>query len=186
MGISHHMWESELLSEDLHAPSAFLLLVVSVVVWYKSNFWNFYYSFCMNMSENCSFLEWPLTSSSFVCLCREGWSSGSAGQCTSGRQRALCCSRGDGEACCVQGANRRASALLQLCEHAETRAGQCCVSVATSTGSWKHLESQLSIPCVQDHEINMLGEVTHLQTILEDLINLTAEPNKLPPSSEQV
>lgn len=40
--------------------------------------------------------------------------------------------------------------------------------------------------CVQDHEINMLGEVTHLQTILEDLTNLTAEPNKLPPASEQV
>ena len=32
----------------------------------------------------------------------------------------------------------------------------------------------------------MLGEVTHLQTILEDLMNLTAEPNKLPPASEQV
>lgn len=43
-----------------------------------------------------------------------------------------------------------------------------------------------SMPCVQDHEINMLGEVTHLQTILEDLIHLTAEPGKLPPSSEQV
>uniref|UniRef100_A0A4W6D308 MTSS I-BAR domain containing 1 n=1 Tax=Lates calcarifer TaxID=8187 RepID=A0A4W6D308_LATCA len=39
---------------------------------------------------------------------------------------------------------------------------------------------------VLDHEINMLGEVTHLQTILEDLMNLTAEPNKLPPASEQV
>uniref|UniRef100_A0A3Q0SJX9 MTSS I-BAR domain containing 1 n=1 Tax=Amphilophus citrinellus TaxID=61819 RepID=A0A3Q0SJX9_AMPCI len=38
---------------------------------------------------------------------------------------------------------------------------------------------------VLDHEINMLGEVTHLQTILEDLTNLTAEPNKLPPASEQ-
>uniref|UniRef100_A0A3Q0SGB2 MTSS I-BAR domain containing 1 n=1 Tax=Amphilophus citrinellus TaxID=61819 RepID=A0A3Q0SGB2_AMPCI len=36
---------------------------------------------------------------------------------------------------------------------------------------------------VLDHEINMLGEVTHLQTILEDLTNLTAEPNKLPPAS---
>lgn len=32
----------------------------------------------------------------------------------------------------------------------------------------------------------MLGEVTHLQTILEDLTNLTTEPNKLPPASEQV
>ncbi|XP_068604472.1 protein MTSS 1 [Brachionichthys hirsutus] len=39
---------------------------------------------------------------------------------------------------------------------------------------------------VLDHEVNMLGEVTHLQTILEGLTNLTAEPNKLPPASEQV
>ncbi|XP_034440449.1 protein MTSS 1 isoform X9 [Hippoglossus hippoglossus] len=39
---------------------------------------------------------------------------------------------------------------------------------------------------VLDHEINMLGEVTHLQAILGDLMNLTAEPNKLPPASEQV
>lgn len=39
---------------------------------------------------------------------------------------------------------------------------------------------------VLDHEINMLGEVTHLQTILEDLTSLTAEPHKLPPASEQV
>lgn len=46
--------------------------------------------------------------------------------------------------------------------------------------------SRSPIPCVQDHEISMLGEVTHLQSILEDLINLTAEPNKLPASSEQV
>lgn len=43
-----------------------------------------------------------------------------------------------------------------------------------------------SVPRAQDHEINMLGEVTHLQTILEDLIHLTAEPSKLPASSEQV
>ncbi|XP_018597827.1 protein MTSS 1 isoform X2 [Scleropages formosus] len=39
---------------------------------------------------------------------------------------------------------------------------------------------------VLDEEIGMLGEVTHLQTILEDLNTLTAEPNKLPPASEQV
>ncbi|XP_061147214.1 protein MTSS 1 isoform X1 [Syngnathus typhle] len=39
---------------------------------------------------------------------------------------------------------------------------------------------------VLDHEINVLGEVTHLQTILDDLTLLTAEPNKLPPASEQV
>ncbi|XP_063072277.1 protein MTSS 1 [Engraulis encrasicolus] len=39
---------------------------------------------------------------------------------------------------------------------------------------------------VLDEEIGMLGEVTHLQTILEDLSHLTAEPHKLPPASEQV
>uniref|UniRef100_A0A8C5PUQ8 IMD domain-containing protein n=1 Tax=Leptobrachium leishanense TaxID=445787 RepID=A0A8C5PUQ8_9ANUR len=39
---------------------------------------------------------------------------------------------------------------------------------------------------VLDEEIGMLGEITHLQTILEDLTVLTAEPNKLPPLSEQV
>lgn len=47
-------------------------------------------------------------------------------------------------------------------------------------------KSSVMYVCVQDHEINMLGEVTHLQTILEDLTNLTAEPHKLPPASEQV
>lgn len=32
----------------------------------------------------------------------------------------------------------------------------------------------------------MLGEITHLQTISEDLKNLTMDPHKLPSSSEQV
>ncbi|XP_078527407.1 protein MTSS 2 isoform X5 [Lissotriton helveticus] len=35
-------------------------------------------------------------------------------------------------------------------------------------------------------EIHMLGEVTHLQGIIDDLVVLTAEPHKLPPASEQV
>uniref|UniRef100_A0A669DSP0 MTSS I-BAR domain containing 1 n=1 Tax=Oreochromis niloticus TaxID=8128 RepID=A0A669DSP0_ORENI len=37
-----------------------------------------------------------------------------------------------------------------------------------------------------DEEISMLGEVTHLQTISEDLKALTSDPHKLPPASEQV
>lgn len=32
----------------------------------------------------------------------------------------------------------------------------------------------------------MLGEVTHLQSILVDLCNLTVDPSALPPASEQV
>lgn len=32
----------------------------------------------------------------------------------------------------------------------------------------------------------MLGEITHLQGIIDDLVLLTAEPHKLPPASEQV
>ncbi|XP_075796754.1 protein MTSS 2 isoform X12 [Pelodiscus sinensis] len=35
-------------------------------------------------------------------------------------------------------------------------------------------------------EITMLGEITHLQGIMEDLVVLTAEPHKLPAASEQV
>lgn len=32
----------------------------------------------------------------------------------------------------------------------------------------------------------MLGEITHLQGIIDDLVVLTADPHKLPPASEQV
>ncbi|XP_015239389.1 PREDICTED: metastasis suppressor protein 1-like isoform X2 [Cyprinodon variegatus] len=39
---------------------------------------------------------------------------------------------------------------------------------------------------VVDEETSMLAEVTHLQTISEDLRALTSDPNKLPPASEQV
>uniref|UniRef100_A0A3P8XDY9 MTSS I-BAR domain containing 1 n=1 Tax=Esox lucius TaxID=8010 RepID=A0A3P8XDY9_ESOLU len=39
---------------------------------------------------------------------------------------------------------------------------------------------------VVDEEISMLGEVTHLQTISDDLKVLTLDPHKLPPTSEQV
>ncbi|XP_067419583.1 protein MTSS 2 isoform X6 [Emydura macquarii macquarii] len=39
---------------------------------------------------------------------------------------------------------------------------------------------------VVNGEITMLGEITHLQGIIEDLVVLTAEPHKLPPASEQV
>ncbi|XP_038615895.1 protein MTSS 1 isoform X6 [Tachyglossus aculeatus] len=39
---------------------------------------------------------------------------------------------------------------------------------------------------VIDEEISMLGEITHLQTISEDLKSLTMDPHKLPSSSEQV
>lgn len=84
----------------------------------------------------------------------------------------------------MQGAGGGASTLLQLCEHAEACAGQCCTPPPPGSGPGRNVT--LSIPCVQDHEINMLGEVTHLQTILGDLITLTAEPSKLPAASEQV
>lgn len=34
--------------------------------------------------------------------------------------------------------------------------------------------------------MSMLGEITHLQTLTDDLKALTMDPHKLPPSSEQV
>ncbi|XP_052416809.1 protein MTSS 2 isoform X2 [Carassius gibelio] len=39
---------------------------------------------------------------------------------------------------------------------------------------------------VVNGEIAMLGEITHLQAIIDDLTVLTSEPHKLPPASEQV
>ncbi|KAL4630015.1 metastasis suppressor protein 1-like isoform X2 [Arapaima gigas] len=39
---------------------------------------------------------------------------------------------------------------------------------------------------IMDEEISMLGEITHLQTIADDLKALTIDPHKLPPASEQV
>ncbi|XP_057689893.1 protein MTSS 1-like isoform X7 [Corythoichthys intestinalis] len=39
---------------------------------------------------------------------------------------------------------------------------------------------------VVDEEISMLGEITHLQAISDDLKSLTSDPHKLPPASEQV
>ncbi|XP_062966598.1 protein MTSS 2 isoform X3 [Cynocephalus volans] len=38
---------------------------------------------------------------------------------------------------------------------------------------------------VVNGELTMLGEITHLQGIIDDLVVLTAEPHKLPPASEQ-
>ncbi|XP_035376086.1 protein MTSS 1 isoform X1 [Electrophorus electricus] len=40
-------------------------------------------------------------------------------------------------------------------------------------------------PAVEE-EVCMLGEITHLQSISDDLRSLTMDPHKLPPSSEQV
>lgn len=34
--------------------------------------------------------------------------------------------------------------------------------------------------------MSMLGEITHLQTLTDDLKTLTMDPHKLPASSEQV
>lgn len=39
---------------------------------------------------------------------------------------------------------------------------------------------------VVEEEMSMLGEITHLQTLTDDLKALTMDPHKLPPSSEQV
>ncbi|XP_017289365.1 protein MTSS 1 isoform X2 [Kryptolebias marmoratus] len=39
---------------------------------------------------------------------------------------------------------------------------------------------------VVDEEMSMLGEITHLQTLTDDLKTLTMDPHKLPASSEQV
>lgn len=51
-------------------------------------------------------------------------------------------------------------------------------------GRGRARSSDLLLP--QNGELTMLGEITHLQGIIDDLVVLTAEPHKLPPASEQV
>ncbi|XP_060926322.1 protein MTSS 1 isoform X2 [Limanda limanda] len=80
--------------------------------------------------------------------------------------------------CALQDVNVRYAVL----EEAEKRA--VCRALIEERARYCNFVTMLKP--VLDHEINMLGEVTHLQTILGDLMNLTAEPNKLPPASEQV
>uniref|UniRef100_A0A4W5K7X1 MTSS I-BAR domain containing 1 n=1 Tax=Hucho hucho TaxID=62062 RepID=A0A4W5K7X1_9TELE len=66
----------------------------------------------------------------------------------------------------------------------ETEKRAACRALIEERGRYCSFVSMLKP--VLDHEISMLGEVTHLQTILEDLSTLTAEPSQLPPASEQV
>ncbi|XP_023180770.1 MTSS1-like protein isoform X2 [Xiphophorus maculatus] len=80
--------------------------------------------------------------------------------------------------CALQDVNTRYVAL----EETEKRA--VCRALVEERSRYCSFVSMLKP--VLDHEINMLGEVTHLQTILEDLSVLTAEPTKLPAASEQV
>uniref|UniRef100_A0A3B5MET0 IMD domain-containing protein n=1 Tax=Xiphophorus couchianus TaxID=32473 RepID=A0A3B5MET0_9TELE len=80
--------------------------------------------------------------------------------------------------CALQDVNTRYAAL----EETEKRA--VCRALVEERSRYCNFVSMLKP--VLDHEINMLGEVTHLQTILEDLSVLTAEPTKLPAASEQV
>uniref|UniRef100_A0A3B3WYD7 IMD domain-containing protein n=1 Tax=Poecilia mexicana TaxID=48701 RepID=A0A3B3WYD7_9TELE len=80
--------------------------------------------------------------------------------------------------CALQDVNTRYAVL----EETEKRA--VCRALVEERSRYCSFVSMLKP--VLDHEINMLGEVTHLQTILEDLSVLTAEPTKLPAASEQV
>ncbi|KAG8004833.1 Metastasis suppressor protein 1 [Nibea albiflora] len=50
----------------------------------------------------------------------------------------------------------------------------------------KALVEERSRFCYFEEEMSMLGEITHLQTLTDDLKTLTMDPHKLPASSEQV
>lgn len=70
---------------------------------------------------------------SCVCSCREGRGAGTAGHRATGRQHALHCPGGNGEASRAQSAGGRASSLLQFCPHAEARAGRCVLNASNLT-----------------------------------------------------
>ncbi|XP_066519457.1 protein MTSS 1 isoform X2 [Hoplias malabaricus] len=66
----------------------------------------------------------------------------------------------------------------------ETEKRAVCRALMEERGRFCSFVSMLKP--VLDEEISVLGEVTHLQSILEDLCSLTVDPNTLPPASEQV
>ncbi|KAG9277948.1 MTSS1-like protein [Astyanax mexicanus] len=73
---------------------------------------------------------------------------------------------------------------IRYAELEETEKRAVCRALVEERGRFCSFVTMLKP--VLDEEIGMLGEVTHLQSILEDLCSLTAEPNALPPASEQV
>uniref|UniRef100_A0A3B1JPV9 MTSS I-BAR domain containing 1 n=1 Tax=Astyanax mexicanus TaxID=7994 RepID=A0A3B1JPV9_ASTMX len=73
---------------------------------------------------------------------------------------------------------------IRYAELEETEKRAVCRALVEERGRFCSFVTMLKP--VLDEEIGMLGEVTHLQSILEDLCSLTAEPNTLPPASEQV
>ncbi|MGH0183949.1 UNVERIFIED_CONTAM: hypothetical protein FKN15_013623, partial [Acipenser sinensis] len=82
----------------------------------------------------------------------------------------------------LEGALQDVNDKYMLLEETEKRA--VCRALIEERGRFCSFVSMLKP--VLDEEISMLGEVTHLQTILEDLTTLTMEPSKLPLASEQV
>ncbi|MGH0185886.1 UNVERIFIED_CONTAM: hypothetical protein FKN15_019332 [Acipenser sinensis] len=82
----------------------------------------------------------------------------------------------------LEGALQDVNDKYMLLEETEKRA--VCRALIEERGRFCSFVSMLKP--VLDEEIGMLGEVTHLQTILEDLTTLTMEPSKLPLASEQV
>jgi hypothetical protein len=66
----------------------------------------------------------------------------------------------------------------------EKRPNEACFSRAGGQADSRAIRSDSLLP--QNGELTMLGEITHLQGIIDDLVVLTAEPHKLPPASEQV
>ncbi|KAJ0055218.1 hypothetical protein NL108_012739, partial [Boleophthalmus pectinirostris] len=74
------------------------------------------------------------------------------------------------------------SGQYQVLEEAET----CAVrrALVEERGRFCCLVSMLRP--IMDEEVSLLGEMSHLQSLSEDLRTLSMDPHKLPPSSEQV
>ncbi|KAF7711353.1 hypothetical protein HF521_000364 [Silurus meridionalis] len=73
---------------------------------------------------------------------------------------------------------------IRYTELEETEKRSVCRALIEERGRFCSFVTMLKP--VFDEEISMLGEVTHLQSILEDLCNMTVDPSTLPPASEQV
>ncbi|XP_055081220.1 protein MTSS 2-like [Periophthalmus magnuspinnatus] len=87
-----------------------------------------------------------------------------------------------GEQAALDSAIQLVSGQYQVLEEAET----CAVrrALVEERGRFCCLVSMLRP--IMDEEVSLLGEMSHLQSLSEDLRTLSMDPHKLPPSSEQV
>lgn len=127
----------------------------------------------------------------FICVCvLSAWRpAASVGQRDAGRHRQIPAPGGNWEDGREESPDRGERTLLLLRVHAPAHNGQSSGDSSRRLPDkceWDRALCLYSFVSMQEEEMSLLGEISHLQTLSDDLKTLTMDPHKLPPSSEQV